>query len=67
MKPGTCIHFTGPEEQRCAAGVSYLLQAGGGVHNMILRLPCVPISNRRGETARECKLFGVSHQLENRA
>lgn len=53
-----CQHFIDPAEAcQCKAGVTYLALAGGGVHYQIMRLPCVPISNRRGETARTCAKY----------
>jgi hypothetical protein len=44
-----CVHFRDPAQAcTCRAGVSYLKQAGGGVHNMVLRLVCIPLLNRDG-------------------
>jgi len=59
MSPAAiCPHFRAPEEhQTCAAGVNYLALAGGGEFGRILRLPCVPITNRRGETPAQCVKF----------
>lgn len=55
-----CPHFRAPEEHKtCAAGVSFLALAGGGVHNLVLRLPCLPITNRRGEVAVQCKAIAT--------
>lgn len=51
-----CTHFLA-DHPCCARGVNYLALAGGGVFTLIMRLPCVPISNRRGELARECPSF----------
>lgn len=60
----TCPHFAAPEEHtRCAAGVSYLALAGGGAHNLVLRLPCLPLSNRRGEVAAVCVKFNMPAQI----
>jgi len=56
MSQAMCPHFRAPEEhQTCAAGVNYLRLAGGGVQTVILRLPCHPLTNRRGEVAAQCK------------
>jgi hypothetical protein len=52
----TCQHFD-PGAACCEAGVSYQKLAGGGTHYQVLRLPCIPISNRRGETASQCNQF----------
>ena len=53
-----CQHFQDPAEAcACKAGVSYQALAGGGRHYQIMRLPCVPISNRRGETASICEKY----------
>jgi len=42
-----CKFFEDPAQARtCRAGVSYLKLAGGGVHQMVLRLPCIPLPNR---------------------
>jgi hypothetical protein len=51
----TCAHFTDMGELCCAKGINYQALAGGGVFYMVLRLPCLPISNRRGEVASQCK------------
>lgn len=54
----TCAHFQDPAAAcACKAGVSYQGLAGGGRHYQIMRLPCVPISNRRGETASTCAQY----------
>jgi len=53
----TCAHFTHAGAERCAQGVSYLALAGGGAFRMMLRLPCIPLSNRRGEVVRTCAKF----------
>lgn len=53
----TCQHFDHPGAECCAAGVNLQQLAGGGVHYMVLRLPCIPITNRRGEEARPCNQF----------
>jgi hypothetical protein len=47
------LHFE-PEQPFCARGVNYQALAGGGAFYMVLRLPCLPISNRRGEQVRAC-------------
>lgn len=52
-----CQHFESPDAECCAAGVNLAQLAGGGRFYMVHRLPCIPISNRRGETARECSKF----------
>lgn len=52
----TCAHFD-PGAECCAAGINYQRLTGGGVHYMVLRLPCLPLSNRRGEEARPCAQF----------
>lgn len=53
-----CRHFTDPAEaDRCQQGVQYSALAGGGGHYQVLRLPCVPITNRRGEVASLCDKF----------
>lgn len=54
----TCAHFTDPGTACCARGVNYQHLAGGGAFTMVLRLPCLPITNRRGEEARTCAQFG---------
>jgi hypothetical protein len=59
MRPGTCIHFR-PESTRCASGVSYLRLAGGGAFLAVLRLPCLAITDRRGEEAQRCDKFNVT-------
>lgn len=53
----TCAHFTDPAEACCALGVNYQQLAGGGVYGMVMRLPCLPISNRRGDQAQVCKQY----------
>lgn len=53
----TCQHFTSPGAECCAAGVNLQQLAGGGVFYMVLRLPCIDISNRRGEEAKPCDKF----------
>lgn len=50
----TCHHFTDPAQPCCDRGINYQALAGGGVFLMVLRLPCLPISNRRGEVASQC-------------
>lgn len=52
----TCRHFTEIGARCCAAGVDYQQLAGGGTFTLVLRLPCLPITNRRGEEVRQCKL-----------
>jgi len=53
-----CKNFQDPAEAcACKAGVNYQALAGGGRHYQIMRLPCVPISNRRGETASPCAQY----------
>lgn len=53
-----CEHFVDPAEAcQCREGVRYASLAGGGVHYQILRLPCIPLSNRRGETASRCEKY----------
>lgn len=50
-----CPHFQPPEQHTsCAAGVNYLALTGGGAFNLVLRLPCLPLSNRRGQVAAVC-------------
>lgn len=51
-----CAHFD-PGSSSCAAGINYQKLAGGGTFTLVLRLPCLPITNRRGEDARPCKLY----------
>ena len=42
-----CTHFRDPAQAcTCRAGVSYQAQAGGGAHQMVLRLVCIPLPNR---------------------
>lgn len=53
----TCAHFTHPDETCCSEGISYQQLAGGGAFSMVLRLPCLPLSNRRGEVARTCNKY----------
>lgn len=50
----TCAHFTDVGKACCAKGVNYQALAGGGTFTLVLRLPCLPITNRRGEEARTC-------------
>lgn len=53
-----CQHFQDPAEVcACKVGVSYQGLAGGGIHYQVLRLPFLPISNRRGETASSCAQY----------
>jgi len=53
-----CQNFTDPAEApACKAGVNYAALAGGGAFYMIVRLPCVPISNRRGEVPSRCPKY----------
>lgn len=59
-----CAHFT-PEQSHCAAGVCYLALAGGGVFGMVMRLPCIPITNRRGEEARMCAKYLATDKKGN--
>lgn len=55
---GLCQHFQDPAEAcACKVGVNYQGLAGGGVFGQIMRLPCVPISNRRGEKASTCAQY----------
>ena len=56
----TCCHFTDLATPCCARGVNLLQLAGGGAFYMVLRLPCIEISNRRGETASTCSQFAAS-------
>jgi hypothetical protein len=49
----TCAHYS-PDVPCCARGINYQALAGGGAFYMVLRLPCLPISNRRGEQAKMC-------------
>ncbi len=54
----TCVHFQDPAAAcACKAGVNYQGLAGGGRHYQIMRLPCVAISNRRGDTASTCEKY----------
>lgn len=53
----TCAHFTHAGEGSCARGVNYMALAGGGAFRMLLRLPCLPLSNRRGEEVRTCAKY----------
>lgn len=53
----TCKFFTTPDAECCAAGVNLQKMAGGGAFTKVLRLPCLPITNRRGEDARKCDKF----------
>lgn len=57
---GTCAHFTDLGAACCARGVNYQHLAGGGVFTMVLRLPCLPITNRRGEDVRKCAEFSTA-------
>lgn len=43
----------------------YAALAGGAVHYQIMRLPCVPISNRRGEVANRCDKYQPTPQGED--
>lgn len=52
-----CVYFTDIKHPRCAAGVSYLTLAGGGVFTMVLRLPCLPITDRKGYDVQVCEKF----------
>ena len=51
-----CAHFTAPDHP-CARGVNLQALAGGGAFYMVMRLPCIDISNRRGEQAKPCNQF----------
>lgn len=51
-----CAHFVS-DSRCCARGVNYQQLAGGGAYSMIFRLPCVELSNRQGEVARECNNY----------
>ena len=53
----TCAHFTHVGEDQCAADVNYMALACGGPFRMLLRLPCLPLSNRRGEEVRTCAKY----------
>lgn len=53
----TCAHFTDVGKACCDQGINYQALAGGGVFTMLLRLPCLPLSNRRGEEARQCSKY----------
>jgi hypothetical protein len=53
----TCAHFTNPDESYCTQGISYQQLAGGGAFSVVLRLPCLPLSNRRGEVTRTCTKY----------
>lgn len=50
----TCAHFTDVGHRCCAKGVDLRVLAGGGAFYMVLRLPCLPITNRRGEQVKPC-------------
>ncbi|MDB5978696.1 MAG: hypothetical protein JWR07_5456 [Nevskia sp.] len=50
----TCQFFTDVGARYCAKGVDYQRLAGGGAFYMVLRLPCLPITNRRGEQVKVC-------------
>lgn len=44
---GLCKFFVDPAEARCCRqGVDYQTLAGGGAHNMVLRLVCIPLEGR---------------------
>jgi hypothetical protein len=53
----TCAHFSTPDAECCAAGVNLAQLAGGGKFYQVMRLPCIEITNRRGEVASVCKQF----------
>ncbi len=59
----TCQHFDHPDAECCAAGVNLQRLAGGGVFSMVMRLPCIPLSNRQGHQASVCNKFteGTQH------
>lgn len=55
---GLCQNFLDPAEHtECRQGVRYASLAGGGAHYQIFRLPCVPITDRRGEEANRCDQY----------
>lgn len=58
-----CKHFVNPAEAcQCQQGVKYAALAGGSSHYQILRLPCIPLSNRRGEVASRCDKYQAIEQ-----
>lgn len=60
-----CTHFADPARSaRCSAGVRYQTLAGGGVFSMVMRLPCLPLSNRHGEEVRACEKFLAIEEKE---
>ncbi|MEC5161884.1 hypothetical protein [Janthinobacterium sp. CG_S6] len=60
-----CAHLIDPaSSSHCARGVNYRSLAGGGVHYMVFRLPCVSITNRRGEDVRTCAQFAAATESE---
>lgn len=64
---GLCQHFQDPAEHcQCQQGVKFAALAGGGTHYMLLKLPCIPISNRRGEVVSHCAKYqpGEDHGQE---
>lgn len=62
-----CAHFTDVRARCCARGVDYQQLAGGGAFTMVLRLPCLPITNRRGEEARKCDQFAQPGGTDDKA
>jgi len=60
-----CAHFN-PGADCCTRGVNYQRLAGGGAFTVVMRLPCLPISNRRGETARECNQYEQTKENHDR-
>ena len=62
----TCRYFQDPAEHcSCQRGIKFGALAGGGAHYKILRLPCVPITNRRGEVASRCDKYEPQDSGEN--
>lgn len=60
----TCAYFTDFGHRCCARGVNYQQLAGGGTFTLVLRLPCLPITNRRGEQVRACAQHSDIEQKE---
>lgn len=62
----TCAHFSSFGQPCCDKGVNYAKLAGGGAFYMVLRLPCLPITNRRGEEARTCAQYEADDKTNTR-
>lgn len=61
----TCPAFNNCLDGCCDRGVNYLKLAGGGPFTLVYRLPCLDISNRRGQVEAHCDMREVSANDRN--